>query len=184
MEETADGFADDISEDPGRDDGGDGDRDIAAELFGKSHADGRGDGLWKQCHVGSVVKAEGQAEDVDGKEPSHDAGKDTEEDGLIVFLQKLDLFIERHGETDGGGRQQVIDVGGAFVIVLVIHAGHLEEADDQEDRGQERIEQGEMKFQKELRAEIKGDEADEDRDVGGVCQEIIHGRSPSLCPFS
>lgn len=179
MEETADGFADDISEDPGRDDGGDRDGDIAAELFGKSHADGRGDGLGKQRHVGSVVKAEGQAEDVDGKEPCHDAGKDTEEDGLIVFLQKLDLFIERHGETDGGGRQQVIDVGGAFVIVLVIHAGHLEEADDQEDRGQKRIEQGKMKFQKELRAEIKGDEADEDRDVGGVCQEIIHGRSPS-----
>lgn len=113
MEETADGFADDISEDPGRDDGGDGDGDVAAELFGKSHADGRGDGLGKQRHVGSVVKAEGQAEDVDGKEPCHDAGKDTEEDGLIVFLQKLDLFIERYGETDGGGRQQVIDIGGA-----------------------------------------------------------------------
>lgn len=29
-----------------------------------------------------MVKAEGQAEDVDGKEPCHDAGKDTEEDGL------------------------------------------------------------------------------------------------------
>lgn len=87
MKETANVFADDISEDPGRDDGGDGDGDIAAELFGKSHADGRGDGLWKQRHVGSVVKAEGQAEDVDGKEPCHDAGKDTEEDGLIVFLQ-------------------------------------------------------------------------------------------------
>lgn len=52
------------------------------------------------------------------------------------------------------------------------------------NRGQKRIEQGEMKFQKELRAEIKGDEADEDREVGGVCQEIIHGRSPSLCPSS
>ena len=79
MKETADVFADDISEDPGRDDGSDGDGDVAAELFGKSHADGRGDGLWKQRHVGSVVKAEGQAEDVDGKEPCHDAGKDTEE---------------------------------------------------------------------------------------------------------
>ena len=184
MEEAAEIFADDISEDSGRDDGSDGDRDIATKFFREPHADRRGDGLRKQRHVGSVVKAEGQTEDVDGKEPCHDAGKDTEEDGLIVFLQKLDLFIERHGETDGGGRQQVIDIGGAFVIVLVIHAGHLEEADDQKDRDQKRIEQGKMKFQKELRAEIKGDEADEDRDVGGVCQEIIHGRSPSLRPSS
>ena len=70
MEETADGFADDISENPGRDDGGDGDGDIAAELFGKSHADGRGDGLWKQRHVGSVVKAEGQASEEFCNRPS------------------------------------------------------------------------------------------------------------------
>ena len=61
MEETADGFADDISEDPGRDDGGDGDGDIAAELFGKSHADGCGDGLWQQRNIFAVGKSEQDA---------------------------------------------------------------------------------------------------------------------------
>ena len=61
-EHAADGDGDDVAEDAGNDDHGNGQRHIAAELLRDAHADGGRDGLRQERDVLLMRKTEGEAQ--------------------------------------------------------------------------------------------------------------------------
>ena len=124
-----------------------------------------------------MVKAEGFAQKKYGGHAGQDAGEDAKENGFVILFQQLDLLVQRHGEANGGRRQEVIDILRPFVVGLVVHACELQESHHHQNRREERIEERKMEFQEQFRAQVKGDEAHEDAEVRRVVKKFVHAPS-------
>lgn len=59
----------------------------------------------------------------------------------IILLQKLNLLIKWHSQTDGGWCEQIADAVGARRIGLVIYARQQERDDNEDDGDEQRVHQ-------------------------------------------
>ncbi len=55
-----------------------------------------------------------------GKQAGDHAGQNSGEDGPGMFLQKLQLLIERDCQADGGRGQQIAQISGAAAVSVIV----------------------------------------------------------------
>ena len=175
----------DVAEETCHDDGRDGDGHHAAELFRKTHADGGGDGLRQQCDVLGVIKPERDAQNKHAAEARKHAGQNAADDGDRVLFEVHELFIQRDGKADGGGREHVLEENGARAVVctvgvrlaiqvdVVIDAADEHEDDENHTGDEQRVQNGRLKALLNGAGEHIGDAGDEDAEKRGIRRNII-----------
>ena len=109
---------------------------MTAQLLGNTDTDGGSDALRQEGDVGRMVEMEDEGENEHGAETRQHARNDAYQHSPIILLQKLNLLIKRHSQTDGGWCEQIADAVGARRIGFVIYA-RQQERDDDEDDGDE-----------------------------------------------
>ena len=83
------------------------------------HADGGGDALGQQRDVLAVVELQQQGQHQNAAQACQRARQNPHDDGKHIFAQQIPFFVQRHGQADRGGQQQVADRRRAGLIVLV-----------------------------------------------------------------
>ena len=171
-EHAADGDGDDVAEDAGNDDHGDGQRHIAAELLRDAHADGGRDGLRQERDVLLMRKVEGEAQCQHAAQRGEHAREDTGENGPPAAAQQREFLIERDGEAHGRRREQVAEVLRPGVIHLVIDVRGDEHKDRDDDGEEQGIEERQTEAPLQHHAEPVGKQAERNAEKDGVFKKF------------
>ena len=171
-EHAADGDGDDVAEDAGNDDHGNGQRHIAAELLRDAHADGGRDGLRQERDVLLMRKTEGEAQRQHAAQRGEHAREDTGENGPPAAAQQREFLIERDGEAHGRRREQVAEVLRPGVIHLVVDMRGDEHKDRDDDREEQGIEERQTEALLQYHAEPVGKQAERNAEKDGVFKKF------------
>ena len=166
----------------GNDDHGDGQRHIAAELLRHAHADGRRDGLGQERDVFLVREAKELAHHEHAAKRCDDTGEDAGKNGLPVLFQKCKLFIQRHGEAHGRGREQVAQILRALVERVVADVRRQKHRNGQHHRDEQRVEECELELFLQQHADAVGSKTDRDAEKDGLFKKCHFFSAPFL-PF-
>ena len=156
VEHLADRLGQQVARDAGQDDDGTGQGRDAAQLSGDVHADGSGDGLGQQGHILLTGQAHGHGQSQRAAQTDQGAHRDARDDGSGVLLEQVPLFIQRDGQADGGGQQQIADRRGADFVIRVGDVQHTEQDDDEDAAQQQRVEDGLARHPVDEGAQCKG----------------------------
>ena len=126
VEPLADGFRQQAARNARQDDDGPRQGGNAAQLGSHVHADGRGDGFGQQGGVLLPGQVQRQCQRQRTAQAHQRAHRDARDDGGGVLLEQIPLFIEGDGKADGGRQQQVVDRGGADLVIGVGNVQHAE----------------------------------------------------------
>ena len=185
VEHLADRLGQQVARNAGQDDDGTGQGRDAAQLSGNVHADGGGDGLGQQGHILLTGQAHGHGQSQRAAQTDQGAHRDARDDGGGVLLEQVPLFIQRDGQADGGGQQQIADRRGADFVIRVGDVQHTEQDDDEDAAQQQRVEDGLARHPVDEGAQCKGRQREQNAPRRGrgkkLIQQLCHLRQPPFC---
>lgn len=118
------------------------------------------------------LKIEGENEH--GAETRQHARNNADQHSPIILLQKLNLLIKRHSQTDGGWCEQIADTVGARRIGLVIYARQQERDDNEDDGDEQRVHQRPSRLQLQQHAYAVGSQTDENAEEDRILEQLVH----------
>ena len=148
-------------------------------------ADGRGDGFGQQGGVLLLGQVQRQCQRQRTAQAHQRAHRDARDDGGGVLLEQIPLFIEGDGKADGGRQQQVVDRGGAGLVIGVGDVQHAEQNDDKDGPQQQRVEKGLAGDLVDEKAQGEGGQREQHapghRAGEKLIQQLRHGGPPYSC---
>ena len=174
-----DEIANDIAQNSRDNDDGGGDGHHAPQLPGQLHADGGGHRLGQQGHIQLVVQPEEHRQGQNAQPSGDDARPQAAENGQPVGFQQLQLPIQGHRQGHRGGREQVGQILGPLIVVVVGDAQGFVEQDDTADGNEQGIEDGQGELPPQQQPHLIGDEAHTHPEKQGITQKLSHA-SPSI----
>ena len=96
-------------------------------------------------------------------------------------LQLLELVIERNGQADGGGGQQVRQEGAAGLINGVGNVHQVQDGDDHRSGNENGVQNGPFPFFLAYRAEGVGNQSQAHGEKGTGREELMHFRHLPFC---
>lgn len=109
-----------------------------------------------------------------GAETRQHARNNADQHSPIILLQKLNLLIKWHSQTDGGWCEQIADAVGACRIGLVIYARQQERDDDEDDGDEQRVHQRPSRLQLQQHAYAVGCQTDENAEEDRILEQVVH----------
>ena len=88
------------------------------------------------------------------------------------------LLIQRDGQANGGGGEQVAEVLGALIVDGIVDVAHRKEYNDEYNGNQNGIQHGQLPLFPQKRANSVSQQTDEDSKIGRGAQKLIHRRQP------
>ena len=147
---------------------------MTAQLLRNANTDGGSDALRQEGNVGRMVEMEDEGENEHGAETRQHARNDADQHSPIILLQKLNLLIKRHSQTDGGWCEQIADAVGARRIGLVIYARQQERNNNEDDGDEQRVHQRPSRLQLQQHAYAVGCQTDENAEEDRILEQLVH----------
>ena len=149
-------------------------RNMTTQLLRNADTDRGSDALRQEANVGRMVEMEDEGENEHGAETRQHARNNADQHSPIILLQKLNLLIKWHSQTDGGWCEQIADAVGACRIGLVIYASQQERDDDEDDGDEQRVHKRPSRLQLQQHAYAVGCQTDENAEEDRILEQLVH----------
>ena len=177
-EQPAKALSDHIPQHPGNEDDCHGQAHIASQLLRNTHADGGGDGFGQQGHISGMIQPEQPGQKKNAPKTGQNPRENSQKHRFAVLFQQLKLLIQRHGQADRGGGQQVADVLRPSFVGGIVHPEQEQQPNSQKNRNKQRIQKGLFEFLLDPQASQVTANGQQCPEKGGIYKHLTHFSSP------